>query len=145
MRPSSRRGNTRGALRALLWSDDHAQLVLGRRGALAAQCSAGPTPGMQAEDHLGRLPPSWLTPAGTLPAGFTAGGQSVSSQGWLSRPGAPVPAHVRAGGGVLWAPSQGRSDPGGSRTWWPRRHDVRGFLLFGAERPGGSWAGTVPA
>ena len=27
-------------------------------------------PGMQAEDHLGRLPPSWLTLAGSLPAGL---------------------------------------------------------------------------
>jgi hypothetical protein len=37
--------------------------------------------GMQAEDHLGRLPPGRLTPAGTWPVGLTAGWLSAGPQG----------------------------------------------------------------
>jgi len=39
--------------------------------------------GMQAEDHLGRLPPGRLAPAGTWPVGLTAGWLSAGPQGWL--------------------------------------------------------------
>ncbi len=90
----------------MLWS-------CGRRGPLRHSVQQR-APGMQAEDHLGRLPPSWLTLAGSLPAGsYRPAGNQLSSQGWLSRPGAPAAGSFAGWRGASRVPSPGHADPGG--------------------------------
>src|SRR5580700_10664214 len=86
--------------------------------------------GMQAEDHLGRLPPGRLAPAGTWPVGLTAGWLSAGPQGWLTRLGVSVRARSRAGAVRRGTLRPGHAPRGGSRIWWPRGQGVRGLLLF---------------
>src|ERR1700722_3020355 len=87
---------------------------------------------MQAEDHLGRLPPSRLTPAGFI-AVRPHGQQAISQLTRLAEQVGRTCAGLLTGWrGALRVPQPGPSDPGGSRVWWPRRQGVRGLLLFGA-------------
>ena len=92
---------------------------------------------MQAEDHLGRLPPGQPQSWRVWPDSLRAVGRLAGS-----RVGQPAGRWVTGAGGVAYPGT--KSGCGGAAPWWPRMHAVRGLVLFSGPGTCRNRHGIVP-